>query len=137
MVADVGTKQEVKMADINILTITGRLTADAEYKTVASGKGLLVANVACNTGFGDYQKTTYIKIQWWGDAGKNVCQYLQKGNLIATSGEVELNVWTDRQGKEHSDLVLNVRGGIQMLCKSKANQEVDNKKPEEDIDIVF
>ena len=46
------------MADLNQFTCTGHLTHDAEYKTLPSGKGLLVVPIAVNTGFGNYAKTS-------------------------------------------------------------------------------
>ena len=108
------------MADLNSWSITGRLTANAEYKVLASGKGLLTANVAVNTGFGEYQKTTYVKVQQWGERGKNIVQYLNKGNLIACSGELTANEWSTREGEKRIDLQLTVNN-IQMLGSKKAD----------------
>lgn len=96
------------MADLNNWSITGRLTADAEYKTLASGKNLLVMNVAVNTGFGEYAKTTFVKVQQWGDRGGKIVDYLRKGTLIACSGELSTNEWSTREGEKRVDLQLTI-----------------------------
>lgn len=111
------------MADINSFAFTGRLTKDAEYKTLASGKGLLVANVAINTGFGDYKKTLYAKVQQWGESGQNIVKYLTKGALVGSVGEVSLNSWTSQEGKQYTDVQIDVRFLNILSSKSNGNTE--------------
>ena len=107
------------MADLNNWSITGRLTADAEYKTLASGKNLLVMNVAVNTGFGEYAKTTFVKVQQWGDRGGKIVDYLRKGTLIACSGELSTNEWSTREGEKRVDLQLTTNS-VQFYNTKKA-----------------
>lgn len=108
------------MADLNNWSITGRLTADAEYKTLASGKNLLVMNVAVNTGFGEYAKTTFVKVQQWGDRGSKIVDYLHKGTLIACSGELSTNEWSTREGEKRVDLQLTTNS-LQFYNTKKAD----------------
>ena len=108
------------MADLNNWSITGRLTADAEYKTLASGKNLLVMNVAVNTGFGEYAKTTFVKVQQWGDRGGKIVDYLRKGTLIACSGELTTNEWSTREGEKRVDLQLTTNS-LQFYNTKKAD----------------
>ena len=108
------------MADLNNWSITGRLTADAEYKTLASGKNLLVMNVAVNSGFGEYAKTTFVKVQQWGDRGGKIVDYLRKGTLIACSGELITNEWNTREGEKRVDLQLTTNS-LQFYNTKKAD----------------
>ena len=108
------------MADLNNWSITGRLTADAEYKTLASGKNLLVMNVAVNTGFGEHAKTTFVKVQQWGDRGGKIVDYLRKGTLIACSGELSTNEWSTREGEKRVDLQLTINS-LQFYNTKKAD----------------
>ena len=108
------------MADLNNWSITGRLTADAEYKTLASGKNLLVMNVAVNTGFGEYAKTTFVKVQQWGDRGGKIVDYLRKGTLMACSGELSTNEWSTREGEKRVDLQLTTNS-LQFYNTKKAD----------------
>ena len=126
------------MSDINQFTFTGRLTKDAEVRTLESGKTLLVANVAINTGYGNNKKTTYIKMQQWGASGANIASYLTKGNLIGASGQLSLNKWVGKDGVERQDLVVDVFS-VQLLGPKPAtvtapSSTEDNSEPE---DVTF
>lgn len=114
------------MADVNAWSITGRLTKDAEYKTLASGKGLLVADVAVNTGYGAYKKTTFVKVQQWGERGANALPYLKKGSLVGCTGELTVNEW-ESNGVKNKSLQLDV-SSIQLLASKKSD---DNDKAED------
>ena len=109
------------MADINAMTFTGRLTADAEYKVLSSGKGLLVMNVAVNTGYGEYAKTTFLKVQQWGERGAKMAQYCKKGQLVGGTGELTTNTWQTSNGDSRTDLVITVMA-IQLLGSRKDNE---------------
>lgn len=120
------------MADINVFTITGRLTRDATVRTLASGKKVLTADTAVNTGYGDYKKTLFVKVQQWGDSCDKIAQYLVKGTPIACSGELSRNEWGD-DGNKKVDFILDVRS-IQLLGSKK--QETPIEVPVDD-DIAF
>lgn len=124
------------MADLNSFSFTGRLTSDASFRTLASGKGILTANVAVNTGYGDYKKTLFIKVQQWGDNGKNVVQYLKKGNLVAGTGEMSRSEWDSSDGIKHVDFVVDVRV-IQMLVSKKDNEQRTTAENIDTEDIPF
>lgn len=102
------------MADLNSWSITGRLTRDAEYRVLAGGKALLSCGIAVNTGWGEHKKTTFAKVNQWGEKGANLCKYLTKGKLIAVTGTLTTSSWQGRDGKEHTELVLDTTS-IQLL----------------------
>lgn len=106
------------MADINVMTFTGRLTADAVYKVLSTGKGLLTMNVAVNTGYGQYAKTTFLKVQQWGERGAKVVEYCKKGQLVGGSGELSTSSWSSQNGTQHTDLVVDVLS-FQLLGSKK------------------
>ena len=102
------------MSDLNSFTFTGRLTQDASIRTLASGKKVLTANAAVNTGFGEYKKTLYIKVQQWGDRGENLIPYLKKGQLIGGQGEMSRSEWQNKEGRQYVDFVVDCLS-IQLL----------------------
>ena len=109
------------MADLNNFSFTGRLTEDGQYRTLPSGKGVLTIKVACNSGYGNYKRTTFLKVQQWGDSGEKIAQYLKKGNLVAGTCELYRNDWTGKDGKQFVDIVVDVRA-IQMLGNKSHEQ---------------
>lgn len=114
------------MSDLNSFTFTGRLTQDASIRTLASGKKVLTANAAVNTGFGEYKKTLYIKVQQWGDRGENLIPYLKKGQLIGGQGEMSRSEWQNKEGKQYVDFVVDCLS-IQLLgSKQQTTQEQEH-----------
>lgn len=94
---------------MNMWSLTGRLTRDAEYKVTKTGKGVLSCAVAVNSGWGEYKKTAFVKVNQWGDRGANLLPYLKKGRLIGAAGPLSVNVWTSSDGTEHHDLVVDTQ----------------------------
>lgn len=107
------------MADINCFAFTGHLTKDASIRTLASGKKVLTADVAVNTGFGEYRKAIYIKVQQWGDRGERIVPYLKKGQFIGGTGELSRNEWGD-EGNKKVDFIVDVLS-IQLLGSKPQN----------------
>jgi len=126
------------MADLNNFNFTGRLTGDASIRTISSGKKILSANVAINTGFGDYKKTLFIKIQQWGDRGEKIVDYLKKGQMIATCGELSRSEWDNQEGVHHVDFVVDCQN-IQLIGSKSDNKSVANAPVTSDTtdDIAF
>ena len=124
------------MADINCFAFTGRLTKDASIRTLASGKKVLTADVAVNTGFGEYRKTLYIKVQQWGDRGENIIPFLKKGQFIGGTGELSRNEWGD-EGNKKVDFVVDVIS-IQLLgSKPQSSTSTDTSASEPNDEVVF
>ena len=115
------------MADLNQFCFTGRVTQDATVRTLATGKKVLTVNVAVNTGFGDYKKTLFIKVQQWGDSGEKIVQYLKKGQPVAGNGELSRNEWGD-EGNKRVDFVVDVRG-IQLLGSKQSSSSGQDAAP--------
>ena len=124
------------MADLNSFTFTGRLTKDASIRTLASGKKVLTADVAVNTGFGEYRKALYIKVQQWGDRGENIIPFLKKGQFIGGTGELSRNEWGD-EGNKKVDFVVDVMS-IQLLgSKPQSSTSNDTSVSEPNDDVTF
>ena len=124
------------MADINCFAFTGRLTKDASIRTLASGKKVLTADVAVNTGFGEHRKALYIKVQQWGDRGENIIPFLKKGQFIGGTGELSRNEWGD-EGNKKVDFVVDVMS-IQLLgSKPQSSTSTDASASEHNDEVVF
>lgn len=126
------------MADLNSFTFTGRLTQDAIIRTLASGKKVLTANVAVNTGFGEYKKTLYLKVQQWGDRGEKLIPYLKKGQLIGGQGEMSRSEWKNKEGKQYVDFVVDVMS-IQLLGSAQSKTTASEAESESSVEeeLVF
>ena len=124
------------MADLNSFTFTGRLTRDAQLKTLPTGKHLLEANVAVNTGYGEYKKTLFVKVNLWGARGEKVAGFMKKGGLIGAIGVLSKNFWQSNDGLEHTDLVVDA-ADLQMLSSKKTEAEPSAEESSTEDDIPF
>jgi single-strand DNA-binding protein len=101
------------MSDMNSFSFTGRLTRDAEQKTLPTGTNLVTFDAANNTGFGQYAKTMYVTCNVWGKQGTAILPYLKKGKAVAISGTLEVQKWTSNaDGMERMKLVVSCRDTI-------------------------
>ena len=97
------------------MSIVGRITKDAELNIRKAGETEIPVtnfNVAVNTrkataerdaqGKRVYKTSTdYIRVTLWRDHAKSMVPYLQKGRLVAVTGDFELETWMDRQNQVH------------------------------------
>lgn len=117
------------MADLNNVSITGRLTADAEVKTVGANNTTLVTfSVANNTGFGQYACTNFFPVNAWGKQAESVLSFLKKGKQVALTGTFENKKWTDQNGIIHDKWTLTVQGPVVLLADpvgSKSAEEYE------------
>lgn len=122
------------MADINSFTFTAHITQDASIRTLATGKKILSVNAAINTGYGDYKKTLFVKIQLWGDRGERIVEYLKKGQAVGVTGELGRNEWTSNEGKTYVDFVVDAKDIQLQGSRDKGGSSSSTEYPE---DISF
>jgi single-strand DNA-binding protein len=125
------------MADINNVTFTGRLTRDAENKTLSSGVNLVAFDIANNTGFGQYAKTIYFTVNLWGKSGINIFPYLKKGQQVGVTGTLEVQTWQDTtDGGKRQKNVINSNSVI-LLGRAKENDTPVEPDPRYEGGIPF
>lgn len=121
------------MADLNVCTFVGRVTKDAELKTVgAKATPLATFSIANNTGFGQYAKTQFFECQMWGKQGEGVVQYLTKGKQVAVTGTLEDNTYTNAQGVQVKAMRLTVTQ-LSLLADAASKPSPASEEPPETI----
>lgn len=120
------------MSDLNNVTLTGRLTADAESKTMQSGNTLVTFSIANNTGFGQYECTNFFKVNAWGKQAQSVLQYLTKGKQVGISGVMENKKWTDNNGVTHDSWTVTTQAAITLLSSPQGQGAGQNYHPAEE-----
>ena len=113
---------------MNVLNAIGNLSADAELKQTTKGEPLLSFDFALNSGFGQKQKTTWLRCTLFGKRAETLAHMMLKGNKIGLTGEISLNKWVDKDGVEKYSLECNVRD-ITLLGKPTGNDVDKNVKP--------
>jgi len=93
------------------MLFTGRITADAQTRTVSGDKQVTKFTVALNqrykTKAGEKkEKTAFVNCSYWINPGLAV--YLTKGAIVEITGWVEAQLWEKTDGKNQADLVCSV-----------------------------
>lgn len=108
--------------DINTWVVSGRLTRDAEKKTMPSGATLVSFSIACNTGTGDYARTTFVNCKSFTKQGVALMPYLLKAQKVCVTGAYENNSWTDKEGNQRDSLELGVRDIVLLDSSTKKTE---------------
>jgi len=95
---------------MNVFTATGNLGGDAEVRYTKSGTAVAQFSLPVKSGYGDKEKTTWVRCLIWGKRAEGgLIGYLKKGQMVCVSGEISLNEWETKEGVQKSSLELNVR----------------------------
>jgi len=97
-------------ANINRVTLTGRLTRDPELRNLPSGMSVCSMRLAFSTrkkdpASGEWgEKSNFIDVTVWGRQGELASQYLAKGRAVALDGRLEWREWQDQQGNNRQSI---------------------------------
>ena len=96
------------MNDLNIFLIEGRLTRDAELRTLPSGTALATFSLANNRSYkkgDDWEKeTTYIDVTVFGKQAEYI-GVLKKGRHVRANGRIKQERW-ESNGEKRSKYVV-------------------------------
>lgn len=108
---------------MNKVVLIGRLTKDPEIASTQSGHLNARFNLAVNRKFAKEgcQDTDFIPISVWGKTAEFVSMYFKKGMRIAVAGRLEVNTFTDKDGKNRT--FTQVVGEEVDFADGKRNEE--------------
>jgi single-strand DNA-binding protein len=97
------------MASLNVCSFTGRAGRDPEVRYFESGSMVAEFSIAVD-GWKRDSKPLWLNLKIWGKTAEIAANYVRKGSMIAVSGQLESETWTDKgSGEERSKIVLNVK----------------------------
>jgi single-strand DNA-binding protein len=111
------------MADLNNMALIGRLTRDAELKTLSTGTKMLQFAIANNTGYGQYAKCNFFDVKMWGKGAEGIAPYMKKGQQIGVAGTLENETWLGNDGQNRSKWVLTTNN-VTLLGGKKDGMDV-------------
>lgn len=86
---------------LNRTILMGRLVADPELKTTASGISVTSFRIAVDRNYvksGEERKADFIDIVCWRQTAEFVCRYFGKGSLIAVEGQLQSRTYQAKDG---------------------------------------
>lgn len=118
------------MADLNNVTVVGRVVRDAEMRT-AGASVLTEFTVANNTGFGQYACVNFFKVVLWGKRATSLNPYLLKGKQVGVTGCMENKTWMDQNGVKHDSWTITANDVCLMANSQQQNAAPNNAPPGE------
>lgn len=105
------------MADINQVTLIGRLTRDAELKYTSNGFAIASFAIAVNrrrkNGDQWVEEASFFDINLFGKSAEGLKQYLVKGKQVAIVGELRQDRW-EQDGQPRSKVVV-IANNVQLI----------------------
>ncbi len=143
-----GLEKLYEIFKTKIMNIIGRLTRDAEVRTVSQDKTVVNFSVAINDSYKNKQgerieQTTYFDCAYWISTG--IAKALTKGTLVGLSGRTYARSWMGSDGQAHAGLNFHTSeiklygGGQKSQSTVPTNKTQDNKPANngEDDDLPF
>lgn len=95
----------------NKIIAIGNLGRDPELRYTPQGDAVCDFSIAVNDRkrdkSGEYQDlTTWFKVTLWRKLAENASKYLTKGRSVYVEGRLQVEEWTDRDGKTRQTLVI-------------------------------
>ena len=116
------------------MNITGRLTRNAEVRTLSNEKQVVNFSVAVNDSYRNKQgerveQTTYFDCAYWISA--NVARLLTKGTLVELTGRVSTRAWVNKDGEAKAGLnfhtsQIKLHGGSRRTETVQATAQSEN-----------
>ena len=99
----------VRLASVNKVLLTGRLTRDPELRYTPSGTAVSSFSVASSRSYkgqdGEWKQTVaFVNIVAWGKQAVLVNEYLKKGSAVFLEGRLNSRSWETEEGQKRSTL---------------------------------
>ena len=120
------------MADLNHVSLIGRLTRDAELKYTATGQAVCKFSVAVNrrkkNGDQWEDEANFFDIVIWGRQGESLHPYLVKGKMVGIDGELRQDRWQqDGQNRSKVEIIANY---LQLLGGGSSGERQNYNNPQ-------
>jgi len=101
---------------MNSIILMGRLTGDPELRAIQGNSELTVTrfSIAVNRKYKaaneERPKTDFFPCVAWGKTGEFINKYFKKGNMIAITGSLETDSYTNKDGVKIKTTYIRVEG---------------------------
>lgn len=131
--------------NLNKVFLLGRLTADPQLRTTASGQQVATFSIATNRVWNDRvtgkkEEVQFHNIVVWARQAEIAARFLQKGGLVFIEGRIQTRGWVDAQGgkRKTTEIVAeNIQLGPRPLGAKPAGEFgakiVESSNPESSI----
>ena len=123
------------MADLNRVSLTGRLTAKPEERRTQSGDAIATFRIAVNGRSKGENTAMFFDVASFGKVGELVIQYLDKGARVALDGRLNWKEWESKEGGKRQSVSI-IANEVYFLDPKKQDGE-QQRIQEPSYDIPF
>ncbi len=115
---------------LNVVVLTGRLTADPELKTTNNGTSVCSFSIAVDRRYrsGEDRQTDFINIVAWRASAEFVSKYFKKGQMIAIEGSIQTRRYQDKDGKNRTAFEV-VASNVQFADFARRDDDTTGSAP--------
>ena len=114
------------MSSLNVVTLVGNATRDAEVRYLQSGTAVANVGLALNRKYGENEEVCFVDLVFFGKVAETVGEYVNKGKQIGVSGRLKLESWeTDGQKRSKHVVVCDT---MQLLGGPRSDDSESPKK---------
>lgn len=116
------------MRGYNKVTLMGNLTKDPEVRSTSSGKSVISATVAINSGKdkdGNDRPPEFVNIVAWEKTADAFANYTEKGSAVLVDGRIQTRKWEDKEGNTRYSTEVVVSQMV--IVKGKAREDAPAK----------
>ena len=124
---------------INTIIVSGNVGKDAVLRVTPNGKHIASFSIPAKTGFGENEKTSWLKCKMFGAMAEKLSVAVVKGAKITVSGEFVIEEWTRQDGTAAQTPTILVRdidlpprsGQQQSAAQPQRQQQSSTPQPSE------
>lgn len=120
---------------MNIITITGRLTAAPEMRTTNSGKSVCNFTLAVDYFVGGEKKADFIRCTAWDKQADVIEKYCDRGDKIGVNGSLHIDKYKDKNGVDKEKSYIRVSSVELLGGKAPARDPENGQIHDEDFPL--
>ena len=135
---------DLRMPDLNKVTLAGNLTRDPELKYISSGTpvcklGLAVSRRYKTKAGEQREETLFINVDVWGPSAEFCGEHLRKGRPVIIEGRLKSDEWEDKTTGQKRTAIKVTADRVQQISweersgSSPAPRKIEEPVPEDDI----
>jgi single-strand DNA-binding protein len=106
---------------INQIVVVGRVGQDPELRYFESGSCIANFSIAVNRPTKN-KETDWFNIKIWGRQAEIAGEYVKKGSLLAIEGELDFEIWTDKNNQQQTKSIISAKN-MRMLGSKADNSQ--------------
>jgi single-strand DNA-binding protein len=120
----------------NKIIAIGNLGRDPELRYTPQGDAVCDFSIAVNDRkrdkSGEFQDvTTWFKVTLWRKLAENASKYLTKGRSVYVEGRLQVEEWTDRDGKNRYTLIIQ-GSDVHFIADNRGDEMATNSTADND-----